>query len=480
MHWLKERIHPTWHFTAVMLGFVTGVIFAQWYSVEPIVGGLLGVGCLVVAFWRRRRMLLVIACCGGLLLGSARGAVDMSSREVYRGLVGESKLEIDAKITDDVDATTRGRVHLKLDNVTIGGQKLPGRIFATVSNADGARRSDCVKIIGRVDQGFGNFVATITGVVAANDRASQSDMALNIRDGFAGHVQTAVHDPAASLGTGYLLGKKSALPDDLATALQVTGLTHIVVASGYNLTVLVRAGRRLFARVSKYLAMISGVGLVAGFVLMTGTSATMTRAGIVALLGLWAWYYGRTFHPVTLLATVAGITLMIDPSFGWGDLGWSLSFAAFAGVMIVAPIVTCYFFGKDKASFIGQLFIETISAQLATLPIMVLAFHQMSIVAPFANLLILPFIPLAMVLVAVAGLGAWLMPGLAGVIGWPAEQLLNAQIAIVNWFSEVPGALLKPSWTPVVVVLYIAVVVVVVVYMKWRTKFVLRTSSIVE
>ena len=230
-------------------------------------------------------MLLVIACCGGLLLGSARGAVDMSSREVYRGLVGESRLEIDAKITDDVDATTRGRVHLKLDDVTIGDQKLPGRIFATVSNADGARRSDRVKIIGRVDQGFGNFVATITGVVAANDRASQSDMALNIRDGFAGHVQTAVHDPAASLGTGYLLGKKSALPDDLATALQVTGLTHIVVASGYNLTVLVRAGRRLFARVSKYLAMISGVGLVAGFVLMTGTSATMTRAGIVALLG---------------------------------------------------------------------------------------------------------------------------------------------------------------------------------------------------
>lgn len=380
-------------------------------------------------------MLLVIACCGGLLLGSARGAVDMSSREVYRGLVGESRLEIGAKITDDVDATTRGRVHLKLDDVTIGDQKLPGRIFATVSNADGARRSDRVKIIGRVDQGFGNFVATITGVVATNDRASQSDMALNIRDGFAGHVQTAVHDPAASLGTGYLLGKKSALPDDLATALQVTGLTHIVVASGYNLTVLVRAGRRLFARVSKYLAMISGVGLVAGFVLMTGTSATMTRAGIVALLGLWAWYYGRTFHPVTLLATVAGITLMIDPSFGWGDLGWSLSFAAFAGVMIVAP---------------------------------------------FANLLILPFIPLAMVLVAVAGLGAWLMPGLAGVIGWPAEQLLNAQIAIVNWFSEVPGALLKPSWTPVVVALYIAVVVVVVVYMKWRTKFVLRTSSIVE
>lgn len=425
-------------------------------------------------------MLLVIACCGGLLLGSARGAVDMSSREAYRGLVGQSQLEIDARIVDDVDTITRGRVRLKLDDVMIRDQKLPGRIFATVSNADGARRSDRVKIIGRVDQGFGNFVATITGAVAANDRASQADLALNVRDGFSRHVQTAVQDPAASLGAGYLLGKKSALSDDLETALQVTGLTHIVVASGYNLTVLVRAGRRLFAKVSKYLAMISGVGLVVGFVLMTGTSATMTRAGIVALLGLWAWYYGRTFHPVTLLATVAGITLMIDPSFGWGDLGWSLSFAAFAGVMIIAPIATSYFFGKDKVPFVGQLFIETISAQLATLPIMVLAFHQMSVVAPFANLLILPFIPLAMVLVAVAGVGAWLVPGSAGVVGWPAEQLLNAQIMIINWFSEVPGALLKPSWTPAITALYVAGLVAVVVYMKWRTKFVLRTSSIVE
>lgn len=362
----------------------------------------------------------------------------------------------------------------------MSGRQLPGRVFATVDNAGDVRRGDRVTIAGRVDGGFGNSAAKITGKISSTDRASQLDAALTLRDGFAGSVQRAIHDPAASLGTGYLLGKKSALPDDLVMALQITGLTHIVVASGYNLTVLVRAGRRLFARVSKYLAAMSGVGLVVGFVMMTGMSATMIRAGLVALLSLWAWYYGRAFHPVTLLLTAAAVTLAIDPSFGWGDLGWSLSFAAFAGVMIVAPIATRYFFGKEKVPFVSQLLIETVSAQLATLPIMILAFHQFSVIAPFANVLILPFIPLAMILVAIAGIGTWLVPGVANVVGWPAERLLDAQVAVINWCAEVPGALLTPTWTPMVAVLYVGGVGAAVMYMKWRTKFVLRTASIVE
>jgi competence protein ComEC len=277
-----------------------------------------------------------------------------------------------------------------------------------------------------------------------------------------------------------LLGKKSALPDDLITALQITGLTHIVVASGYNLTILVRAGRRIFARISKYLAAMTGVTLVVGFVLMTGMSATMMRAGIVALLGLWAWYYGRKFHPVTLLGAAGALTLLIDPSYAWGDLGWLLSFAAFAGVMIIAPIVTSYFFGSEKVPFVGQLLIETISAQIATLPIMIVAFHQLSAIAPIANVLILPLIPLAMLGVLITGVGAWLIPSLAGVIGWPIETLLNIQLRIIDWCASLPGALLKPTWNWLVVCVYIVAVAGLVAYMKWRTGYKLRDASLVE
>ena len=478
MYWFRERIHPTWHITAVMFGIVGGVVIARWINLPVMVSILAGVVLLVIVCWKQRRILLLAAFIGGCLLGNVRGSIDVTERTIYEGLYG-SHVTLTATIMDDVDAAKRERVHLKLSNISLDGRPLPGKIFATVPASSELRRSDIVTVDGFLDRGFGNFAVSMTGEVTDAKRPTPGDVALSVRDAFAGHVKEGIDEPAASLGIGYLLGKKSALPDDLVVALQATGLTHIVVASGYNLTILVRAGRRVFAKISKYLAALTGIALVVGFVLMTGFSATMMRAGLVALLGLWAWYYGRTFHPVTLLGTAAATTLIVDPSFAWGDLGWLLSFAAFAGVMIIAPIVTNYFFGAEKVPFVGQLLIETVSAQVATLPIMIIAFHQMSLIAPLANILILPLIPLAMVLVALAGIGSWIVPSLAAIIGWPAETLLAVQLRIIDWCANMPGALAKPSWGWGATTAYVVVLIGAVWYMKWRTKFSLRTASIV-
>jgi competence protein ComEC len=185
-----------------------------------------------------------------------------------------------------------------------------------------------------------------------------------VRDDFADHVRKAVDEPAASLGIGYLLGQKSALPPELVEALTVAGLTHIVVASGYNLTILVRLARRAFARVSKYLATLSGGVLIVGFIAMTGASPSMVRAGLVASLSMLAWYYGRKFHPVTLLALVAAATVLVNPSYAWGNLGWELSFAAFAGVMIVAPLLQAYFYGNEKPRLVPQILGEMLKKRL--------------------------------------------------------------------------------------------------------------------
>lgn len=479
MYWLRERVHPTWHFTALAYGFVGGVTLARWFALPAFVAIGLGALLVLLGFWKKRRVLILLVMIGAVLLGNAFGTVTMNARQVYAELYGKHVV-LRATIADDTDQAKRGKVHLKLRDISIDGHDLSGRIFATVSAPESLRRSDIVTVDGLLDRGFGNFAASMTGVVTNAQRPEPGDVALDVRDGFAANVKRAVDEPAASLGIGYLLGKKSALPDDLITALQITGLTHIVVASGYNLTILVRAGRRIFARISKYLAAVTGVTLVVGFVLMTGVSATMMRAGIVALLGLWAWYYGRKFHPVTLLGAAGALTLLIDPSYAWGDLGWLLSFAAFAGVMIIAPIVTSYFFGSEKVPFVGQLLIETISAQIATLPIMIVAFHQLSAIAPIANVLILPLIPLAMLGVLITGVGAWLIPSLAGVIGWPIETLLNIQLRIIDWCASLPGALLKPTWNWLVVCVYIVAVAGLVAYMKWRTGYKLRDASLVE
>ena len=99
----------------------------------------------------------------------------------------------------------------------------------------------------------------------------------------------------------------------------------------------------------------------------------------------------------------AAITLLINPQFGWGDLGWQLSFASFAGVIMLAPLLHSYFFGiKSRARF-RQILIETLSAQIMTLPLLMMSFGVISNVALIANMLILPFVPLAMLLTFMSG-----------------------------------------------------------------------------
>lgn len=478
MYWLRRRIHPTWHMTAVCLGFVAGAALAPLWPQNSWVIWATGTVAVALAFWRLRRILLVAACIGGVLFGLGRGTLAMGDIAKYKAYYGH-QVTMTGTVADDVDIKPQG-AHMTLKNIRIDDHNFAGTVFATVKGGNEAKRSDEVTIKGMMSKGFGGFGASIMGDVVHVQRPVPGDVALNARDEFAGDIRQAIAEPEASLGIGYLLGQKSALPSDLVDALKIAGLTHIVVASGYNLTILVRIGRRLFAKISKYLAMLTSSGLIMGFVAMTGLSPSMTRAGLVAGLALWAWYYGRKFHPVTLLAIAASVTVLVNPSYVWGDLGWLLSFAAFAGVMIIAPIATAYFFGEENVPFIGQLLIETISAQIATLPIMIIAFQQLSIIAPVANLLILPIIPLIMLLVAIAGVGVLIIPAIAGVIGWPAEQLLHLQIAIINWCADIPWALEKPEWQWWGVAIYLVSIAAIIMHMKLRTGYKLYTASVVE
>ena len=266
----------------------------------------------------------------------------------------------------------------------------------------------------------------------------------------------------------------------MVEALQIVGLTHVVVASGYNLTILVRLARRLFEKVSKYLSALSASIMIASFIAVTGLSPSMFRAGLVAGLSLAAWYYGRRFHPVVLLSFAAAVTVVINPSYVWGDLGWQLSFAAFGGVMILAPLLQRFFFGPVKPGFVRQILGETIAAVIVTAPILINGFGQFSNVAIFANVLVLPLVPLAMLLTFIAGIGALLVPSIATIIGLPATWLLGYMTNVAQYLSHLSWAVTTVQISSLMVAVCYAIVIGVCLYLWRATKFDLKNTNIVE
>lgn len=483
MQWwqIRQRVHTSWLIGILSFAVVAGVMLAQlWNGWHQPVWLLAGLGLGALALWRRQAYWVPAVLVAGLVVGLWRGSIEQGQLTVYKNLY-HAAVSVKAKVTDDPDTGKTGELLLRAGDVAIDGHTLAGKLWIGAQTRADIKRGDIVTVKGTLLPGFGNFAGSMyrTTVVSV-ERPQPGDVARQVRDWFADAVRRAVPEPQASLGNGYLVGQRRSLPPELDQALVIAGLTHIVVASGYNLTILVRLARRVFVGVSKYLSALAAGGMIMAFVAVTGASPSMSRAGLVAGLSLAAWYYGRKFHPLVLLPFAAAVTVLINPGYAWNDLGWQLSFAAFAGVMIVAPLLQAYFFGRKKPGMIRQILGETMAAQLVTLPILVLAFGQFSNVAIIANLLILPLVPLAMLLTFVAGCGALLLPGLATVIGLPAAWLLGYMTQTAQYLAGLPWAQGELQIAPWHVVVAYGAIVAACLFMWRATRYNLRDANVVE
>lgn len=478
-----RKVHVSWLIALLSAGIVVGAaivphINSSWFA--SFVWLFVGVSLVGLGVWKNVVYHVPVVVIGGLIIGLWRGSVVSTELIIYEQLY-DNTIVVTGSVVDDPDIGKDDETLLRLGGIRVDGHDVSGSIWVSSYEKADIKRSDLITVKAKLSVGFGSFSAAMyRAELQSIERPEPGDVARQARDGFAENVKQAIDEPQASLGLGYLVGQRRALPPELDQALVIAGLTHIVVASGYNLTILVRFARRLFVNISKYLATLAAGSMIAAFVAVTGASPSMTRAGLVAGLSLSAWYYGRKFHPLILLPFAAAVTVLINPAFAWNDLGWQLSFTAFAGVMILAPLLQRYFFGERKPGTIRQIFGETIAASIVTLPILVLAFGQFSNVAIIANLLVLPLVPLAMLLTFIAGVGTIVIPGGALIIGQPAEWLLGYMTWVAQYFAGLSWAQTTLTIEPWMAWVAYLVIIGICIYL-WRvTKFDLRDTNIVE
>lgn len=437
---MARKIHSSWIIAWISLGILSGVL----WSLKPVdiftnpAWLITGISMAVAALINRRIPIILLAVSAGLLIGLYRGSTVYFAQSGYEQFFAR-KVVLSGTVAEDTSLSSKGHQSIRLKNIVLENKMLPGQIWVDTADLTEIKRSDQITIQGRLSLGFGSFPASIfRAEIIKINRIKGADPALEIRDKFADGVRESIDEPESSLGIGYLTGQHSALPENLNGNLKLLGLTHIVVASGYNLTILVRFARRLFARVSKYLATFASLTLVSCFILVTGLSPSMSRAGLIAALSIVAWYFGRKIHPLVLLPFSAAITVLVNPSFMWGNLGWYLSFAAFGGVMILSPLLLDYFWGRKTTNQAHQIFLETLSAQIVTAPIIGFTFSTYALLSIPANLLILPFIPAVMLLTFLAGAGSLVLGGLATMFGLPASLLLHYMTAVIDRLASLP------------------------------------------
>lgn len=313
-----SKIHISRQIAGLCIGVVGGIALTALLDLNFAASGLWLMAAIVlslVCFSRHSTKFLTLAIVAGLGIGMWRGANEQLALAGYRQYLGAS-VNIIGTVSEDTSLGERGDTRLQLSNVTINGKPMHGKVWVSLDTKRTLHRSDTITLHGKLKEGFGNIPASMSGatLISVAD-TSKDDYALSARDWFASGIRDAIPEPQASLGSGFLTGQHSNLPGDLDEQLRIVGLTHAVVASGSNLTVLVGFMRRSLLRVSKYTATLAGGLMTVGFVMVAGMTPSMTRAGLVTGLSLAAWYYGRRINPLILLPLAAGLTTMYNPSY---------------------------------------------------------------------------------------------------------------------------------------------------------------------
>lgn len=246
-------------------------------------------------------------------------------------------------------------------------------------------------------------------------------------------ITQVLPEPQSSLLIGILLGVKKEMPENFLNNLRDTGTLHIIVASGYNLSVV--AGflvSSLVWFISRKKALIVAFLGVVVYTLMVGAEPPVVRAAIMAGLAFGAEYLGRLRDGLIALLLAAFMMLFLSPLILF-DIGFQLSLLATAGILLIYPLLKeIKFF---KLPVFGDELATTLAAQIGVTPILLANFGNFSWLSPLINAMVLPLIPLLMNLGGIMVLFGLVSKSIAQVLGWLLWLPLTYFVKLIEYLG---------------------------------------------
>ena len=394
----------------------------------------------------------------------------------------DQTITVAGRVVDDPEMRATS-VHANVAVESVDGERASGTLLVILERTTKISYGDKVEVSGLV--GLPQTFLTNTGhefdypgylrvrgVSAMMQRATlRSDtpggfslvgLLFSIKHFFEGSLERVMPEPQVSLLEGILLGERRGVPQDLTQAFVNSGLIHVVVLSGYNISIVSEGVFRVFSFLPRAVGFGAGSVSIVLFALMTGGGATTIRACIMALITIVARYYHRPTVALRALALAAAVmalwnppTLLFDPSF-------ILSVLATFGLITLSPSVEQFLFRfkllrHKRMLGVRSIAASTIAVQIFVLPALLYFTGVLSFLALPANVLALPVVPLTMLLGFISGILSMLHSVVAFVPVFVTDLLLSWMMLVANTTSNIPYATTIvaafPAW--VVAVVYI-------------------------
>ncbi len=294
-----------------------------------------------------------------------------------------------------------------------------------------------------------------------------SEILLRVKAAFMRRTSRILPPVEANLLLGILIGARKALPDEVINNFSVTGTSHIIAISGYNISIIVVALEQLAVYLGRRFSMVLSLGIIAAFVIISGASSSVIRAALMGGLLILSFNIGRLYAVAPALSCAAVVMLLINPKILYWDAGFQLSFLATIGIIGFVPLLDDLTSRWPNPLQLKSIVITTLAASLATAPLIAMQFGTFSVIGPVANLLVLPFVPITMLFGFLI-----FLPGVGLGFGLLAHWLLWYMLAATKFFAQLPHASLPVKFSAAACALaYVGIIILYLVLKRWAKRY---------
>lgn len=263
---------------------------------------------------------------------------------------------------------------------------------------------------------------------------------LQLKKMFITGIQSVLPEPESSLATGILIGDQRSVGPALQQDFQRASLTHILVLSGYNITVVVDWLFLIVRYAPRIVQGSSVIALTFVFVVLSGGASSAVRAALMTSIVLVARMYAREFNALRALGAVSVCMVLWQPLVLWYDPSFQLSCLAILGLIMYGPICARVLWCVPTPWGLREIIASTCATQLFVAPFLMMTSGTISIVAIPANVTVLTSMPFAMASSFVAGIAGMVL-GSYGVIGAvPAYGALRYILEVTQWWASLSFA----------------------------------------
>ncbi len=264
------------------------------------------------------------------------------------------------------------------------------------------------------------------------------------------HIAELWHEPYAGFMAGLLYGYRGGL-GSLNELFAITGVTHIIAISGYNITLIATLCLTActYAVIPRKKAFWLVCAIITTFVIFAGASASVVRAGIMGIIVLLARQLGRGSSIAPTMLCCACIMVWFNPLILLFDAGFQLSFLATLGLVYISPIISTRLHAFPALYGIKESVISTLSATISTLPIILYQFERLSIVSIMVNVLVLWILPFTMLFGFISVVSHVFFAPLAAVFSWMSWAMMAYVVYVVRLFASLSFAAVPfaiPLW----------------------------------